>query len=152
MESLSSQLPTYGAQLDQEVTATNARLERTNCCQPKLVIHLMHHLPAGRRGHSSRQVVAKLHKPRRLANARRRVLRSDHEMSFADLSLPLSANQQCLEQAPSTVKVSGTCSVESLSSESSSPCSLQGCAYKIGACSICGKKILDTTGYKMSSK
>lgn len=27
-----------------------------------------------------------------------------------------------------------------------------GCAYKIGACSICGKKILDTTAYKMSSK
>ncbi|KAF8515958.1 PDZ-binding protein [Gautieria morchelliformis] len=27
-----------------------------------------------------------------------------------------------------------------------------GCAYKKGICSICGKKILDTTGYVMSSK
>ncbi|KAJ3770039.1 PDZ-binding protein [Lentinula raphanica] len=27
-----------------------------------------------------------------------------------------------------------------------------GCAYKKGLCSICGKKILDTTGYVMSSK
>ncbi|KAJ3933132.1 MAG: hypothetical protein NXY57DRAFT_999983 [Lentinula lateritia] len=28
----------------------------------------------------------------------------------------------------------------------------KGCAYKKGLCSICGKKILDTTGYVMSSK
>ncbi|KIM90377.1 hypothetical protein PILCRDRAFT_812112 [Piloderma croceum F 1598] len=27
-----------------------------------------------------------------------------------------------------------------------------GCAYKKGLCSICGKQILDTTGYVMSSK
>ncbi|KAF9643174.1 hypothetical protein BDM02DRAFT_3104769 [Thelephora ganbajun] len=27
-----------------------------------------------------------------------------------------------------------------------------GCAYKKGLCSICGKQILDTTGYQMSSK
>ncbi|KAG8221026.1 hypothetical protein J3R82DRAFT_2536 [Butyriboletus roseoflavus] len=27
-----------------------------------------------------------------------------------------------------------------------------GCAYKKGLCSICGKAILDTTGYVMSSK
>lgn len=27
-----------------------------------------------------------------------------------------------------------------------------GCAYKKGACSICGKQVLDTTGYVMSSK
>ncbi|KAK0489196.1 PDZ-binding protein [Armillaria novae-zelandiae] len=27
-----------------------------------------------------------------------------------------------------------------------------GCAYKKGLCSICGKQILDTTGYAMSSK
>jgi hypothetical protein len=27
-----------------------------------------------------------------------------------------------------------------------------GCAYKKGLCSICGKQILDTTGYSMSSK
>ncbi|GAA5921906.1 hypothetical protein JCM3775_003409 [Rhodotorula graminis] len=28
----------------------------------------------------------------------------------------------------------------------------QGCAYKKGACAMCGKQILDTSGYKMSSK
>ncbi|GAA6007294.1 cysteine-rich PDZ-binding protein [Rhodotorula paludigena] len=28
----------------------------------------------------------------------------------------------------------------------------QGCAYKKGLCAMCGKQILDTTGYKMSSK
>ncbi|GAA5865212.1 hypothetical protein JCM8547_008315 [Rhodosporidiobolus lusitaniae] len=28
----------------------------------------------------------------------------------------------------------------------------QGCSYKNGLCSQCGKKILDTSGYKMSSK
>ncbi|RDB23336.1 Cysteine-rich PDZ-binding protein [Hypsizygus marmoreus] len=27
-----------------------------------------------------------------------------------------------------------------------------GCAYKKGLCAICGKQILDTTGYVMSSK
>ncbi|KAF8600498.1 hypothetical protein BDV93DRAFT_538707 [Ceratobasidium sp. AG-I] len=27
-----------------------------------------------------------------------------------------------------------------------------GCAYKKGLCSMCGKQILDTTGYVMSSK
>ncbi|KAJ7577006.1 PDZ-binding protein [Mycena floridula] len=27
-----------------------------------------------------------------------------------------------------------------------------GCAFKKGACAICGKKILDTTGYSMSAK
>ncbi|KAG1880532.1 PDZ-binding protein [Suillus tomentosus] len=27
-----------------------------------------------------------------------------------------------------------------------------GCAYKKGLCSICGKQILDTTGYVMSAK
>ncbi|KAH8110782.1 PDZ-binding protein [Phellopilus nigrolimitatus] len=27
-----------------------------------------------------------------------------------------------------------------------------GCAYKKGACSICGKAIIDTSGYVMSSK
>ncbi|KZT21584.1 hypothetical protein NEOLEDRAFT_1139203 [Neolentinus lepideus HHB14362 ss-1] len=27
-----------------------------------------------------------------------------------------------------------------------------GCAYKKGICSICGKQILDTSGYVMSSK
>ncbi|KDQ19690.1 hypothetical protein BOTBODRAFT_52011 [Botryobasidium botryosum FD-172 SS1] len=27
-----------------------------------------------------------------------------------------------------------------------------GCAYKKGICAICGKQILDTTGYAMSSK
>ncbi|KAG8693295.1 hypothetical protein FRC08_009211 [Ceratobasidium sp. 394] len=27
-----------------------------------------------------------------------------------------------------------------------------GCAYKKGICSICGKQVLDTTGYVMSSK
>ncbi|KAK0188643.1 hypothetical protein F5146DRAFT_674098 [Armillaria mellea] len=30
--------------------------------------------------------------------------------------------------------------------------SYSGCAYKKGLCSICGKQILDTTGYVMSSK
>lgn len=30
--------------------------------------------------------------------------------------------------------------------------SFLGCAYKKGLCSICGKQILDTTGYVMSSK
>ncbi|KAJ7781997.1 hypothetical protein DFH07DRAFT_393007 [Mycena maculata] len=29
---------------------------------------------------------------------------------------------------------------------------LLGCAYKKGLCSICGKQVLDTTGYHMSSK
>ncbi len=29
---------------------------------------------------------------------------------------------------------------------------ISGCAYKKGLCSICGKQILDTTGYVMSSK
>ncbi|GAA5899808.1 hypothetical protein JCM6882_005440 [Rhodosporidiobolus microsporus] len=28
----------------------------------------------------------------------------------------------------------------------------QGCAYKGGVCAMCGKQILDTRGYKMSSK
>ncbi|TNY22919.1 hypothetical protein DMC30DRAFT_414659 [Rhodotorula diobovata] len=28
----------------------------------------------------------------------------------------------------------------------------QGCAYKKGACAMCGKQILDVSGYKMSSK
>ncbi|KAI9012377.1 PDZ-binding protein [Hyaloraphidium curvatum] len=28
----------------------------------------------------------------------------------------------------------------------------QSCAYKAGICSMCGKKVLDTTGYKMSAK
>ncbi|GAA5980999.1 hypothetical protein JCM11641_001425 [Rhodosporidiobolus odoratus] len=28
----------------------------------------------------------------------------------------------------------------------------QGCAYKSGVCSQCGKQVLDTRGYKMSSK
>ncbi|KAJ7623148.1 PDZ-binding protein [Roridomyces roridus] len=27
-----------------------------------------------------------------------------------------------------------------------------GCAYKKGLCAICGKQVLDTTGYVMSSK
>ena len=27
-----------------------------------------------------------------------------------------------------------------------------GCAYKRGVCAICGKMVLDTTGYVMSSK
>ncbi len=27
-----------------------------------------------------------------------------------------------------------------------------GCAYKRGVCAICGKQVLDTTGYVMSSK
>ncbi|PIL24683.1 hypothetical protein GSI_12567 [Ganoderma sinense ZZ0214-1] len=27
-----------------------------------------------------------------------------------------------------------------------------GCAYKRGVCAICGKQVLDTTGYSMSSK
>ncbi|KAJ7043726.1 hypothetical protein C8F04DRAFT_728357 [Mycena alexandri] len=27
-----------------------------------------------------------------------------------------------------------------------------GCAYKKGVCTICGKQVLDTTGYVMSSK
>ncbi|KZT10739.1 uncharacterized protein LAESUDRAFT_734532 [Laetiporus sulphureus 93-53] len=27
-----------------------------------------------------------------------------------------------------------------------------GCAYKRGVCAICGMKVLDTTGYVMSSK
>ncbi|KAF8331682.1 PDZ-binding protein [Cantharellus anzutake] len=27
-----------------------------------------------------------------------------------------------------------------------------GCAFKRGACAICGKKILDTSGYAMSNK
>ncbi|PCH36337.1 hypothetical protein WOLCODRAFT_134203, partial [Wolfiporia cocos MD-104 SS10] len=27
-----------------------------------------------------------------------------------------------------------------------------GCAYKRGVCAICGKQVLDTTGYAMSSK
>eukprot|EP01116_Phalansterium_solitarium_P012835 TRINITY_DN29495_c0_g1_i1.p1 TRINITY_DN29495_c0_g1~~TRINITY_DN29495_c0_g1_i1.p1 ORF type:complete len:104 (-),score=22.82 TRINITY_DN29495_c0_g1_i1:108-419(-) len=27
----------------------------------------------------------------------------------------------------------------------------QGCAYKKGICAMCGKKVLDTKGYKMSS-
>ncbi|BGP42088.1 hypothetical protein JCM10450v2_006174 [Rhodotorula kratochvilovae] len=28
----------------------------------------------------------------------------------------------------------------------------QGCAYKKGLCAMCGKQILDVSGYKMSSK
>lgn len=27
----------------------------------------------------------------------------------------------------------------------------QGCAYKLGICSMCGKKILDTTSYRQTS-
>ncbi|KAE9396874.1 hypothetical protein BT96DRAFT_823993 [Gymnopus androsaceus JB14] len=42
------------------------------------------------------------------------------------------------------------CTQNSNSSKPAKYC--HGCAYKKGVCSICGKQVLDTTGYVMSSK
>ena len=57
------------------------------------------------------------------------------------------ANPQRHRTAPSTVMVRLQSALCSLSSHL-----CPGCAYKKGICSICGKRILDTTGYHMSSK